>query len=91
MTLVLIGSTSCRTSVVDINTEARQTIASMLPDAPVLPVFPTLSWTYKDGLYGLCESDVDSLLDYVENSLREFDFDFNAWQDQVHIIIERLI
>ena len=89
--LISIGSTSCQTNISDTNTEARLHIASMLPEAPVLPVFPNLSWTYQDGLYGLSEADVDLLLDYMENSLPQFSFDFKAWQDQVNIIIESLI
>lgn len=63
----------------------------MLPKAPELPQFPQLYWTYQDGLYGLSEADVDVLLDFVENSLSEFSFDFKAWQDQVNIIIGNLI
>ena len=89
--LVLIGSTACRTSVVDTEKESRQIIASMLPKAPELPSFPTLYWTYKDGLYGLSESDVDLLLDFGENSLAEFAFDYSAWQSQVEVIINKLI
>lgn len=89
--LISIGSTSCRTSISETDTEARQLIVSMLPEAPVFPVFPSLSWTYKDGLYGLSETDVDLLLDYVENSLAEFLFDYTAWKSQVDIVLESLI
>lgn len=89
MILVLIVSTSCQTNAAD--RQSRELIASFLPKAPELPQFPSLYWTYKNGLYGLSEADVDVLLDFVENSLAEFSFDYMAWQDQVNIIIEKLI
>lgn len=93
--LVLIALTSCRTNNAvpedaDI-TMARKLIASELPDAPILPSFPKLDWSFQDDLYCISEADVDVLLDYVENSLREFRIDYEAWQLEVSLVIENLI
>ena len=92
--LVLIGSTACRTSKAvpeDENMKmVRKIIASELPEAPTLPSVPSLTWTFKDGLYGLNEADVDLLLDYFENSLREFSLDYEAWQKEVSVVIGNL-
>jgi len=90
--LVLIGSTSCRTrSLKTDETSIRSAIASTLPKAPELPTLPNLHWVYMDGLYGLEEKDVDILLDFFENSLTEFYFDYTAWQKEVDVVIRNLV
>jgi len=41
----------------------------MAPEAPTIPAFPTLNWTYQNGLYCISETDADKLLDYGENGV----------------------
>lgn len=91
--LVLIGSTACQTRSLEPFEDkvAREAILTVLPEAPSLPNFPSLGWTYIDGLYGLSESDVDLLLDYMENDLPEFAFDYRLWLEQLNIVLNKLI
>ena len=95
--LVLIVSilTGCRTvetvaEKVD-ETTARETLVMMLPNPPTAPELPSLQWSYKDGLYGLEESDVDKLLDFKENTLPGFVFDYRAWIKEVYVVLKNLI
>ena len=91
--LVLTASTSCQTrtrvELVD-DADFRKALISALPEPPQLPQFPVLHWTYKDGLYGLSESDADKLLDFVENSYMEFSFDYAKWKEQLDIILKKI-
>ena len=89
----MLVSTSCKTTKheqID-ESDAREAIASMLPSAPEIPNFPTLHWSYNEGLYSITETDADLLLDYMENTLPAFAFDFKAWQKQVYIVIKSLL
>ena len=96
LTLVLTVSSlsGCKTATVaekPDETTAREILAAMLPEAPEPPVFPSLRWTYKDGLYGLEEGDADKLLDFKENSLPGFVFDYRAWIEEVQVVLKNLI
>jgi hypothetical protein len=62
----------------------------MAPDAPTLPDFPVLSWSYTDGLYGISEADADALLDYGENDLPLFVHRFDQYQRQMRLILDAL-
>ena len=68
----------------------RKALISALPNPPQLPTFPVLHWTYKDGLYGLSETDADVLLDFVENSYSEFSFDYTKWLEELDIILKKV-
>lgn len=85
--------TSCQTRTrVELRDDAdyRKALIAALPDPPQLPRFPELHWTYKDGLYGLSESDADILLDFMENSLCEFSFDYMKWLEELDIILNKI-
>ena len=75
--------------VVD-DTAYRQALVALLPDPPEVPKLPTLSWTFKEGLYGLDEKGVDLFLDFAENSLPGFCEDYLDWLAQLRIILEKL-
>ncbi len=87
----LIVSTGC-TSVptVEENDPYRQVLVSMAPEAPTIPVFPALNWTYQNGLYCIAEADADALLDYGENALPLFAHRYGQYQRQIRIILDAL-
>lgn len=62
----------------------------MAPEAPTIPVFPTLNWTYSDGLYCIAEADADKLLDYGENELPLFAHRYEQYLRQIGLILEAL-
>jgi hypothetical protein len=88
---VLIVSTGC-TSVptIEASDPYRQVLVSMAPEAPTIPVFPTLSWTYENGLYCMAEADADALLDYGENELPLFAHRYGQYQRQMRLILDAL-
>lgn len=59
----------------------------MIPDAPVVPSFPELKWSYDDGRYWIGEDDVDRLLDYVENDMRLFKRHLEVYVRSVEIVV----
>ena len=87
----MIVSTGC-TSVptVEENDPYRQVLVSMAPEAPMIPAFPTLNWTYQNGLYCISETDADKLLDYGENELPLFAHRYSQYVRQIHLILETL-
>jgi hypothetical protein len=88
---VLIVSTSC-TSVPTVkeNDPYRQVLVSMAPEAPTIPVFPTLNWTYQNGLYCIVEADADALLNYGENELPLFAHRYGQYVRQMRLILDAL-
>ncbi len=88
---VLIVSTAC-TSVptVEENDPYREVLVSMAPEAPVIPAFPELTWTYQNGLYCITEEDADKLLDYGENELPLFAHQYDQYQRRMHLILDAL-
>ena len=95
LTLVLSVSilSGCKTAKVaekPDETTAREILVAMLPESPEPPEFPSLRWTYKDGLYGLEESDVDKLLDFKENTLPAFSGAYLDWLAQLRIVLREL-
>ena len=97
LTLALIVSilTACRTvetvAVKPDETTAREAMVALLPDPPEVPELPALHWSYKDGLYGLSEEDVDRFLNFKENTLPGFVFDYRAWIEEVQVVLNNLI
>jgi hypothetical protein len=89
--LALIVSTGC-TSVPtgQENDPYRQVLVSMAPEAPTIPAFPTLNWTYQNGLYCISETDADKLLDYGENELPLFAHRYEQYLRQIGLILEAL-
>jgi len=88
---VLIVSTGC-TSVptVEENDPYRQVLVSMAPEAPTIPVFPALNWSYADGRYCITEEDADALLDYGENELPLFAHRYGQYVRQMRLILDAL-
>jgi len=68
----------------------RQALVSMAPEAPDIPAFPTLSWSYADGRYCITEEDADALLDYGENELPLFAHRYGQYVRQMHLILDAL-
>ena len=86
--IVLIGCTSVPT--VKENDPYRQVMVSMAPEAPPIPVFPTLSWSYENSLYCIEEADADALLDYGENELPLFAHRYGQYVRQMRLILDAL-
>ena len=88
---VLIVSTGC-TSVptIEASDPYRQALVSMAPEAPTIPAFPTLNWTYQNGLYCISETDADKLLDYGENELPLFAHRYEQYLRQIGLILDAL-
>ncbi len=68
----------------------RQILVSMAPVAPAIPAFPTLHWSYAEGLYGIGEADADALLDYGENELPLFARRYDQFMRQMRLVLEAL-
>ena len=88
---VLTVSTAC-TSVptAQENDPFRDVLVSMAPEAPTIPTFPTLNWTYQNGLYCITEEDADKLLDYGENELLIFAQRYDQYRRQMSLILDAL-
>jgi hypothetical protein len=76
--------------MVEVNDPYRQVLVSMAPEAPTLPVFPKLSWSYENGLYCIAEADADALLDYGENALPLFAHSYGQYMRQMRLILDAL-
>ncbi len=68
----------------------REVLVSMAPEAPTVPAFPTLNWTYQNGLYCISEEDADKLLDFGENALPLFAHQYDQYQRRMHLILDAL-
>lgn len=68
----------------------REVLVSMAPEAPVIPAFPELTWIYQNGLYCITEEDADKLLDYGENELPIFTYQFEQFTRKLQIILQAL-
>ena len=69
---------------------ANKLLLSFISEAPEVPVFPDLDWSYSEGLYSLQEEDVDSLLVFKVKDLPTFEIEFQAWKESVLAIIKKL-
>lgn len=68
----------------------RGILVSMAPEAPTIPAFPELAWSYKNGLYCITEEDADRLLDYGENGLPLFSLRYDQYRRRMSIILDAL-
>lgn len=84
-----MGCTSVPT--VEENDPYRQILVSMVPEAPAIPAFPTLHWSYENGLYCIAEADADALLDYGENELPLFAYHYAQYLRQMRLILDALV
>lgn len=62
----------------------------MAPEAPAIPTFPELDWSYGNGLYCINEEDADALLDYGENALPLFTHRYDQYVRQIRLILDAL-
>lgn len=85
--IVLIG---CQTPIRSDNT-AKQILVNEIPTLPSIPSWPNVSWFYEDGKYSLNESDVDKVLNYLENEMPLYEFEINRFEEDVLIIINGLL
>jgi hypothetical protein len=91
LTVVLIVSTACTSvPIKEADDPYREVLVSMAPEAPTLPTFPTLNWTYQNGLYCISEEDADRLLDYGENTLPLFAHRYEQYLRQIGLILDAL-
>lgn len=89
--LVLTVLTGCTTtSVTEEQNIFKETLLSMIPVLPEVPSLPQLTWTYHDGLYCLDEQNVDSLLDYGENTLPLFRWELDQYRRKLDSILQAL-
>lgn len=63
----------------------------MVPQLPVLPKFPKLTWSYQNGLYCLSETDADRLLDYKENSIPLYEFQIQQYREQLKTVLDGIV
>lgn len=87
--LVLTASTGCRT-VAGTDSAYREILVSMAPELPNLPVWPEVSWSFKDGLYCLSEEDVDKVLDYLENSIPTYLFELERYRYELDSVLDAM-
>lgn len=86
--LVLTVLTACRSSnVVSESTSYQDALINMIPSLPEVPDIPVLNWQYRDGMYCLCESDVDLFLEYKENTLPYFRWKLQQYQRKLDAVL----
>jgi len=91
MLAVLTVSTGCMSVPIKVADDPyREILVSMAPETPTLPTFPTLNWTYQNGLYCISEEDADKLLDYGENELPLFSQRYDQYQRRMRLILDAL-
>ena len=77
--------------ITDAEQEAKQILANEIPTLPSIPSWPNVSWFYEDGKYSLNESDVDKVLNYLENEMPLYEFEINRFEEEILIIINGLL
>ena len=87
--LVLTVLTACRT-VQKSDAAYIEILVSEIPDHPVLPSWPSVTWEYQDGRYSLEEEDVDKVLNYLENEIPMYKFEVEQYQEQLEIVLDAL-
>lgn len=91
--LTILPLVSCKTVVKaeEVDREAaNKLLLSFISEAPEVPVFPDLDWSYSERLYSLREEDVDRLLVFKVKDLPAFEIEFQAWKESVLAIIKKL-
>ncbi len=85
---VLTGCTS--TEAVEPTPDYREVLKAMIPALPEIPSMPELTWSFKDGLYCISESDADKLLDYGENKISMLRYEMSLYKRQLDIVLKQL-
>lgn len=89
--LALSVLTSCTsTETIEPAPDYREVLKAMIPSLPEIPSMPELTWSFKDGLYCITESDADKLLDYGENRIPLFRYELNLYKRQLDIVLKQL-
>ena len=86
---VLSVSTGCQTGS-DTSGEYKSVVIGMVPELPVLPELPALSWEYQDGRYSISAEDADLFLDYGENQIPLYLHEMEIYQKKMSILLEAL-
>lgn len=89
MFLVLLVSTACRT-VQKSDAAYIEILISEIPEHPVLPSWPLVTWEYLDGRYSLGEEDVDKVLNYLENEIPLYKYEVKQYQEQLDVVLDAL-
>ena len=86
--LVLTVLTACRSSeAFSESTSYQDVLRNMVPSLPEVPDIPVLNWQFRDGMYCLCESDVDLFLEYKENTLPYFRWELQQYQRKLDAVL----
>ena len=88
VTLVLVALISCRTVTTD--STYTEILISEIPEHPVIPAWPCVTWEYEDGRYSLSEEDVDKVLNYLENEIPFYAFEVEQYEAQLQIVLDAL-
>ena len=88
MTLVLVALISCRTVKTD--SPYTEILIAEIPEHPVLPEWPCVSWEYDDGRFSLSEEDVDKVLNYLENEIPLYTFEVEQYEAELNIVLDAL-
>lgn len=83
---VLIGCTT--TELPNDDNSYYAILVDMIPPLPSIPVFPELTWEFKDGRYSIDEADADKLLDYGENKLPLYRYQMDVYKASLESIKE---
>ena len=86
--LVLTVLTSCRSNeAFSESTSYQDALINMIPSLPEVPDILVLNWQFRDGMYCLCESDVDLFLEYKENTLPYFRWELQQYQRKLDAVL----
>lgn len=91
--LVLIGLTSCttvRATIDEVEKNYRDTLISLVPEAPSLPYLPELNWQYEDGKYSLNEDGVDKFITFFEFDYATFRANYDLYVYKVQTVLNNL-
>lgn len=85
--LALTVSTGCLTAA-RVDSPFTEIMISQIPDLPDFPEWPDVSWAYENGKYYLTETDVDKVLDYLENGVPRYGFEIKQYKEQLRIVLD---
>lgn len=86
---VLSASTGCQTGS-ETSDDYMSVVLGMVPELPVLPELPLMSWEYRDGRYSIPAEDADLFLDYGENLIPLYKHRMEVYRGKLEILLEAL-
>ena len=70
---------------------AREILVSRISEMPEIPQWPDVRWFFEDGKYCLTETDVDLVLDYLENEMPRYRFEVRQYEEQLRIVLDGIM